>query len=76
MQWGKIAVGALIVVIVALGAVWAFKWLSPTAMDARPKLVDVPSLPPISRSSRIVIPAAIRLTERMSLERHDDANVS
>lgn len=62
MQWGKIAIGALIVVIVGLGAVWAIRWFSPTAMDARPKLVEVPPLPPISRSSRIVIPAAITLT--------------
>src|SRR5262245_29157567 len=62
MQWGKIAIGALIVVIVGLGAVWAIKWFSPSATDARPKLVEVPRLPPISRSSRIVIPAVITLT--------------
>src|SRR5262245_6463147 len=62
MQWGKIAIGALIVVIVGLGAVWAVKWFSPSATDARPKLVEVPPLPPISRSSRIVIPAVITLT--------------
>src|SRR5262245_55759905 len=59
---GKIAIGALIVVIVGLGTVWAIKWFSPSAMDARPKLVEVPPLPPISRSSRIVIPAVITLT--------------
>jgi hypothetical protein len=62
MHWGKIAIGALIVVIVGLGAVWALKWFYPSAMDARPKLVEVPPLPPISRSSRIVIPATITLT--------------
>ena len=62
MHWGKIAIGALIVVIVGLGAVWAIKWFWPTAMDARPKLVEVPPLAPISRSSRIVIPATITLT--------------
>jgi hypothetical protein len=62
MQWGKIAIGALTVVIVGLGAVWAIKWFWPTAMDARPKLVEVPPLAPISRSSRIIIPAAITLT--------------
>jgi hypothetical protein len=62
MQWSKIAIGALIVVIVALGAVWAIKWFWPTGTDARPKLVEVPPLAPISRSSRIVIPATITLT--------------
>jgi hypothetical protein len=62
MQWGKIAIGALIVVIVGLGAVLAIRWFSPTAMDARPKLVEVPPLAPISRSSRIVIPVTITLT--------------
>src|SRR5262245_36691358 len=62
MQWGKIAVGALIVVIVGLGSVRAIKWFLPTAMDTRPKLVEVPPLAPSSRSSRIVIPAVITLT--------------
>jgi hypothetical protein len=62
MQWGKIAIGALIVVIVGVGAVLAFKWFSPSATSTRPKLVEVPPLAPISRSSRIVIPATITLT--------------
>jgi uncharacterized protein DUF4403 len=62
MQWGKIAIGALIVVIVGVGGVWAIKWFWPSAMNARPKLTEVPPLPPISRSSRIVIPAVITLT--------------
>jgi antitoxin component of RelBE/YafQ-DinJ toxin-antitoxin module len=62
MQWGKIAIGALIVVIVGVGAVLALKWFSPSATSTRPTLVEVPPLAPISRSSRIVIPATITLT--------------
>ncbi len=61
MQWSKIAIGALIVVVVGLGAVLAIRWFSPSAMSARPKLAEVPPLPPVSRSSRIVIPATITL---------------
>src|SRR5262245_16883339 len=62
MQWGKIAIGALILVIVGVGAILAFKWFSPTATSTRPKLVEAPPLQPISRSSRIVIPAVTTLT--------------
>ncbi|HEY6992695.1 MAG TPA: DUF4403 family protein [Xanthobacteraceae bacterium] len=70
MQWSKIAIGALIVAIVGIGAVWAFKWFSPSATDTRPKLADVPPLPPVSRSSRIVIPATIALSAiRDAMER-------
>ena len=38
MQWSKIAIGALIAAIVGIGAVWAIKWFSPSAMVTRPKL--------------------------------------
>jgi hypothetical protein len=61
MQWGKIAIGAVIVVVVGLGAVWAVKWFSPSG-STRPKLTEVPPLPPMSRSSRIVIPASFTLS--------------
>jgi Domain of unknown function (DUF4403) len=70
MQWSKIAIGALIAAIVGIGAVWAIKWFSPSAMDTRPKLVDVRPLAPVSRSSRIVIPATITLSAiREAMER-------
>jgi uncharacterized protein DUF4403 len=62
MQWSKIAIGALIAVIVGIGAVWAIKWFSPSATGTRPKLADVRPLAPVSRSSRIVIPATIALS--------------
>ena len=37
----KIAIGALVVVVMLLGAVGAVKWLSPGVVD-RPKLVEMP----------------------------------
>ncbi len=60
--WGKIAIGALIVVIGCVGVGLAIKWLWPSVADRRPKLVEVPSLAPVVRSSRIVVPASIALT--------------
>ncbi|MGA7487758.1 MAG: DUF4403 family protein [Xanthobacteraceae bacterium] len=70
MQWSKIAIGALIVVVVGVGAVLAIRWFSPSTMSARPKLAEVPPLPPVSRSSRIVIPATIALSAiRDAMER-------
>src|SRR5258708_35961468 len=38
------------------------KWIWPSATDRRPKLVENPPLAPVTRSSVIVIPAAIALT--------------
>ena len=59
---GKIVIASLGLVIAGLGTVWAINWLRPNLTDRRPNLVDVPSLAPVSRSSRIVMPAAIALT--------------
>ena len=59
---GKIVIASLGLVIAGLGTVWAINWLRPNLTDRRPNLVDVPSLVPVSRSSRIVMPAAIALT--------------
>ncbi len=59
----KIAVGALVVVVLSLGAVWgAMKWLSPGLGDRRPTLVEMPPLAPVTRSSRIVLPAVVALS--------------
>jgi hypothetical protein len=62
LPWSKIAIAALIVAIAGAATVWAIRWFSPGAVSSRPKLVEVPPLAPITRSSRIVLPAAIMLT--------------
>src|SRR5712691_789690 len=61
-SWGKIGIGALIVVVALAGTVWAIKWFAPSAVDRRPKLAEVPPLPPVTRSSVIVTPVVIALT--------------
>jgi len=60
--WGKIVVGVLIVVIAIAGAVSMKRWFAPSAPDRRPNLVEAPPLAPVSRSSVIVMPAAIALS--------------
>jgi hypothetical protein len=60
--WGKIAIVSMGLVIAGLAAVWAINSLWPSLMDRRPKLADVPALAPVTRSSRLVMPAAIALT--------------
>src|SRR5712691_5672336 len=60
--WGKIGIGVLIVVVALAGTVWAIKWFAPSAVDRRPKLAEVPPLPPVTRSSVIVTPVVIALT--------------
>jgi Tfp pilus assembly major pilin PilA len=57
-----IVVGALIVVIAIAGAVSMKRWFAPSAPDRRPNLVEAPPLAPVSRSSVIVMPAAIALS--------------
>jgi hypothetical protein len=69
-HWGKLVVGALIVVLLGAGAVFAIKWFWPGAATRQPNLVQIPPLPPVSRSSRIVLPAAIAMTAiRDAMER-------
>jgi hypothetical protein len=58
---GLIVVGTLVVIALA-GAVWATGWFAPSAPDRRPNLVEAPPLAPVSRSSVIVMPAAIALS--------------
>ena len=60
--WGKIVVGVLIVVIAIAGAVSMKRWFAPSGPDRRPNLVEAPPLAPVSRSSVIVMPAAIALS--------------
>jgi hypothetical protein len=70
MPRGKIVVGGLIVVVVLAAAVWALKWLWPTVTGRRPTLVEMPPLAPVTRSSRIVVPATIALSAiRDAMER-------
>ena len=59
--WGLIVVGTLLVVI-ALAGLWATGRFAPSAPDRRPNLVGVPPLAPVTRSSVIVMPAAIALS--------------
>jgi Domain of unknown function (DUF4403) len=66
----KILVGGLLVVIVLAAAVWALRALFPTYMDRQPTLVEMPPLAPVSRSSRIVVPATITIAAiREAIER-------
>ena len=58
----KIIVAGLLVVIVVAAAFGAVKWLWPSVMDQRPTLVEMPPLAPVTRSSRIVLPAVISLS--------------
>jgi hypothetical protein len=62
LPWGKIGIGALIVLVALAGVVWAIKWFAPGAVDRRPKLAEVPPLAPVTRSSVIVTPVVITLT--------------
>ncbi len=62
MSRRNIAIGALIVVVALVGVVAAMKWLWPSVIDRRPKLVEMTPLAPVTRSSRIVLPAAITMT--------------
>jgi Domain of unknown function (DUF4403) len=59
---GLIVVGTLLVVIGVAGAVSTTRWFAPSAPDRRPNLVEVPPLAPVTRSSVIVMPAAIALS--------------
>src|SRR5262245_59789133 len=62
MHRRMIVVGALIVLIVLAGAVWATRWFGASAPDRRPQLVEVPPLAAVTRSSVVVTPAAIALS--------------
>jgi len=69
--WVKIAVGGLIVVASFGGAIFAMNALSSgDGSDTRPALAAVPPLPPVTRTSTVVAPAAIALTAiRDAMER-------
>src|ERR1700730_13533319 len=70
LPWGKIAVGALVVVVSFLGSIWAMTGLGPGAGQRRPALAEVPPLKPVARTSVVVTPAAIALAAiRDALER-------
>ncbi len=62
IAWGKIAIGALVLVVSFGGAVWTMNLISGSGSGRRPALVEVPPLKPVTRSSVIVTPAAIALT--------------
>jgi len=58
MHWRKMALSAVIVIALA-GAVLAVKWIWPG--DRRPALAAVPPLAPVTRSSKVIVPASIEL---------------
>src|SRR5215207_411638 len=62
IAWGKIAIGALIVVVSFGGAIGAMSLMSGSGSGKRPVLTEVPPLQPVTRTSVIVTPAAIALT--------------
>ena len=66
----KVAVAVAGVVIVGASALWASRWLWPGAANNRPKLVEARPLAPVTRSSRIIVPAVVSLTAiRDAMER-------
>ena len=59
----NLAVTLLVVVIAVIGgAIWFLKLRSPTSVDRRPELTDVPPLAAVTRSSLIVTPVVFRLS--------------
>src|SRR5712692_1075170 len=62
LSWGKIAIGALVLIVSFVGAVWTMNLMSGSGSGKRPTLVEVPPLKPVTRTSVIVTPAAIALT--------------
>src|SRR6516162_10871694 len=74
-HWRKIAIGAVIGIVVIIGAAWAWKWLGPG--DRRPALAEVKPFAPITRSSKIIAPVAIALTAiRETMEREAPHDLS
>src|SRR5882757_1983299 len=58
----KLLLGLLILVIAAGAALTAVLMLTPKQIDKSPALVEVPPLPPATRTSLIIAPTAIALT--------------
>jgi hypothetical protein len=58
----RIALGVAVVALIGLGAVWWTGVLVPRVPNERPQLAETPPLPPVSHSSLIVAPVAIRLS--------------
>jgi hypothetical protein len=61
-SWGKIAIGALVLIVSFVGAIWVMGLLSGPGGGKRPALAEVPPLKPMTRTSTVVAPAAIALT--------------
>ncbi|MCC6776922.1 MAG: DUF4403 family protein [Hyphomicrobiales bacterium] len=59
---GRIAIGIVVIIVLLAGAAGAMRWLWPSVSDRRPALVEMRPLAPVTRSSRIVMPAEIMLT--------------
>jgi hypothetical protein len=62
MRVGTIVIGITVTVVAFIGATLAMQVLWPSVESGRrPALVEVPPLPPVSRSSMIIVPTAITL---------------
>jgi hypothetical protein len=62
LPWGKIAIGVLVVAVSFGGAVWTMQLIFGAEPGRRPALVEVPPLPPVTRTSMIVAPVEVALT--------------
>jgi hypothetical protein len=58
----KIIVGVLVLLVLAGGAWGVMRWLAPGGSGQRPALTEMRPLEPVTRSSRIVMPADITLS--------------
>ena len=77
LPWGKIAIGLLIAIVSFGAALWALDLLWSGPKDRRPALVEIPPLPPATRKSVIVTPAAIALPAiHAALERAAPRNLA
>jgi Domain of unknown function (DUF4403) len=58
-NWRIIGIGAAVAIAAFVAAGWALNWFSSGIDGKTPKLVAVPPLAPVTRSSRIIVPVAI-----------------
>src|SRR5262249_36068501 len=74
---GRIAVGALFLVVSFAGALWALNAFFPSGGARQPSLAALPPLKPATRSSTITAPIAVALTAiRDTMEQHAPRELS
>jgi hypothetical protein len=57
----KIAGAVVVAIVFFFGTLWALNFLTPTVAPQKPALVETPPLPPATRPSVIIAPAAIAI---------------